>query len=187
MKKSDYNIEFAHIYMNENFTVEHFKSAKLALEKILVLQRQGKMITSTVLIDDYNPTDKILDVKKFVNELDSLGIRPNYLVYESKMVNFKEQLLSEMNERYRRKYLRYMENHDRIPCSFLVAIWHLMRLGIIEIDHVMAIHKAQPFIAHKIITILPQRYGSIEKKALEIINSTQFKNSIKDSAEFIFF
>ena len=60
-------------------------------------------------------------------------------------------------------------------------------LGFLENGKIIHSTEKKPFIARKIITILPQRYASIEKRALEIMESTKFNNDIKGRLEYIFF
>ena len=187
MEKSDYNIEFAHIYINENFTSEHYQSCKIAKDKKEELIKQGKNTVFTVLIDDYNPSDNILDIDGFFKEIEALGAKPDYAVYESKLTFYKDTILSEMNGRIKKQYERYICNRGKCPCSFLIAIWHLIRLGLFNTDPIIKNLKEKPFAAKKIITILPQRYAGIEKRALEIIESTKYKNLVKNKLDYIFF
>lgn len=164
LKKSDYNIEFAHIYINENFANEHRQASKIAKNKLQDLAKQNKTGILTVLIDDYNPSDSILNVDEFLEKLNKLGAKPDYMVYESKLASYKDIILKEMNGKIKNKYEKYIYNHSKCPCSFLIAVWHLVRLGFLNANPMIEHLGKKPFIAEKIITILPQRYAEIEKK-----------------------
>lgn len=187
MRKSDYNIEFAHIYVNENFASEHCQASRIVKEKVREIRQHDKSYVLTVLIDDYNPSDYILNVKKFLEELRKLGTEPDYAVYESKLVSYKDQILNKMNGKIKNQYLKYIRDHGKCPCSFLIAIWHLLRLGFLDPKSIVDSLENRPFVAQKIITILPQRYTEIEKKALEIIKSTEFGDFVENRLEYIFF
>lgn len=184
---SDYNIEFAHIYVNENIASEHYQAIKIAKEKSSELKQQDKGCVLTVLIDDYNSSESILDIDEFLKELEISGAKPDYVVYESKLAQYKDRILNEMSGKLKKRYLRYINGHNKCPCSFLIAIWHLLRLGFLENGHIIHNIDEKPFTAQKIITILPQRYAGIEKKALDIIKSTKFKNLVEDKLDYIFF
>ncbi len=174
MKKVDYNIEFAHIYVNEAMTNEHYTAAALAQKEIQDLKSAGKSVVTSVLIDDYNPTESILNVKKFIEELESVGVTPDYIVMESALASYRDIALSEMNGKVKKMYSKYLEKNEKCPCSFLVAIWHLLRLGALDNTQFISETSRKPFSAENVITILPERYRGIEKRALDIIKSTKF-------------
>lgn len=186
MKKTDYNIEFAHIYTNENFTAEHYRATKIALKRIKEVEEEGKSYTVTVLIDNYNPSDHVLKVPEFIKELEIMGVTPDYVIFEADLVNYKDICLNEMNGKIQRQYAKYIGKNDRYPCSFLLAIWHLIRLGALDPEPAIKIKNNKPFPAEKTITILPNRYGSVEKRSIEIIKSTKFAD-IANRIEYIFF
>lgn len=175
MKKVDYNIEFAHIYTNENFAEEHYAATKIARDKIKELESQGKTCSATILIDNYNSTDHILDVPKFVEELEEIGVKPDFTMFEADLAKYKDKCLALMNGKLKKQYSKYIESNGKCPCSFLVAVWHLARLGVFKIESSTRNHPTdKPFVGRRIITILPKRYGAIEKKAHDIIKSTPF-------------
>ena len=75
----------------------------------------------------------------------------------------------------------------RHTCALLSASWSMCRLGILKIPQ-DAIRKLsnKTFEAHKIITILPEKYRVVEDKVLEIIKSTKFNDVVQD-IEYEFF
>jgi hypothetical protein len=187
MKKSDYNIEFAHVYVNENFANEHYRAAQIAERRVREIKKQEQSCVLVLLIDDYNPSNFVLNTDNFLERLDKMGVKPDYVVYESEMVTYGDRVLEELNNGIRKQYLRYIKKHGKYPCSFLIAIWYLLRLGFLDIKPIIKSLASKPFIAHKIINILPRKYKSVENKALDIINSTRFKDLVKDKIEYIFY
>lgn len=185
------NIEFSHIYINENFNSEHKKAAEI-VKKILKDEPSSKSITTTVLIDDYNPTESFFVEQEFLANLDNVGIKPDYLAYEAKLTLWTEEILREMTGKLQRKYLHYVVSKGKSPCSLLVAIWHLIRLGALELKFPSLLKEIsnenlkKPFIAQKILTILPHRYESVEESSREIIRSSRFSNYL-DRMETQFF
>lgn len=194
----DYNIEYAHIYLNESFSNEHEYSVRLLKKIIRKINREGKTYNLTVLLDDYNPSESLLDVNDFISQLTRLNATPCYVGFESKLVPITDFLLEKMSGKIKKRYTRYIEKNGRVPCSFLVAAWHLLRLGVVKnhrryfkpTSEVLRGRRAtnltnpvnnknKPFIANKIITILPSRYKTVEEKAIEVIRSTEYKESLK--------
>lgn len=185
--KVDYNIEYCHIYVNENFTTEHYRAVNLLKTAINDLEKKNLSYTTSVLIDDYNPTEKVLNVKSFIKELDCMGGKADHVVYESKLTRLKDDMLGVMRGKLKRRYQLYINKTGKCPCSFLVAAWYLLRLGIFTDGQIIKPKKTKPFAAKQIITILPQRYGSVEKRALEILESTVYADDVRDNIEHIFF
>lgn len=188
-KKADYNIEYAHIYTDESFGREHKRSIKELHDVTERLRKLKKSYVLTVLIDEYNPIQHRLSVKKFLNKLAQLGSEPDYVGFESKLASDKDLLLNEMDKKIKKEYEKYLRKHGKIPCSLLIALWYLKRLGFIKIKSDELIHLKKdnkPFVARKIITILPRRYQGVEMKALKIIKSTRFKKYL-DNIQNIFF
>lgn len=186
MKRIHYNIEFAHIYTNECLNGEHIESARLAKKQIDKIDHLGQSYVLTVLIDDYNPAEKILDIRSFLQELSQLGVEPNYVVFESSLVHFQDFLLDKMNGQIKKEYVNYIDKHQKCPCSFLVAAWHLVRLGVFPEEKILSKNGGKPFSAQRVISILPRRYESVERKAIDIINSTMFHENT-EKIEHIFF
>ena len=98
------------------------------------------------------------------------------------------------------KEVLLLKNHDskiglkeefefmyRHTCALLSASWSLCRLGVFQIpqDAIRNLTN-KDFEAKKLITILPEKYHVVEDKVLEIIKSTKFKDSIKNT-EYEFF
>lgn len=189
MRKTDYNIEYAHIYAGEHFSEMHKKSVAELHKVIEKLKKLNKNYVLTVLIDEYNARHHNLDIKKFWKQLKKLKAWPDFVGYESRLIVYKDYLLKEMNGKIKKEYENYIKEHKKLPCSFLIAIWHLKRLRLIpikkgELDNLTKNNKV--FTAEKIITILPKKYQEVERKALKIIKSTKFKGWM-ENIENIFY
>lgn len=187
-EKLDYNIELAHIYVNEDVTREQYQALDIAKDKIFQLDFRKKTFATAIMIDDYNPNEWTLDVKKFLAIFKGSSLKVDYVIYESKLTKYKDQLLSEMSPRLNKQYSKYISEKGKCPCSFLIAAWYLVRFGIYDNHGVFLKHPLKkPLAAKNIITVLPQRYESVEKKALEIIYSTPHKKMIEGKIEHVFF
>lgn len=190
IKKKDYNIEYAHIYTNEKFGLEHEKSIETLKDVIKKLKRLKKSYVLSVLIDEYNPINSILNIKGFLANLEKFDASPDFVCFESKLARDYEILLKEMKDPLQKEYIKYIGKHKKIPCSFLIAIWYLKRLGLLRIGKeelsYLGGNPQKTFAAKKVITILPKRYKKIEMKGLEIIASTRFKKHIEDILNIFF-
>ncbi len=188
-KKLDYNIEYAHIYADEHFGTEHKKSVEELHKIITKLKQSNKSYVLSVLIDEYNSIRHTLNIKNFLKKLEQSNSKPDFIGFESRLVKDKDSLLKEMSKKIRKEYEEYIIKQGKIPCSFLIALWYLKRLGLLNMkgEELHSISKEnKPFIAREIITILPKRYQAIEIKALKIIKSTKFKKYLKNIKNIFF-
>lgn len=170
----DYNLEFAHIYLSDTVSAEHFHGLKEARK--FINRRPTRTISSTILIDDYNPKTKKLDIDSFLQELKTQGLAPDFVALESKLTRGGQALLKKAyDSRIKRSYENYIRNHNKYPCSFLIAVWNLIRLGLIPIPDGLfyqARKSPKSFAAQKIYTILPRYYVTAEQKALDLLTQT---------------
>lgn len=188
-KKVDYNIEYAHIYTDETFGEEQIKSIELLKKIIIKLNKLNKSYTLTVLIDDYNPKEHFLDINNFINKCEELGYKPDFIAFESRLCSDKDLLLKKMSKKMSKEYKNYIKKAGKIPCSFLIAIWYLKRLGLIKTrkNEVIPLKdKRKPFIGRKIINILPKKYREVETKGLKIIKSTKFREYLNNISDILF-
>lgn len=180
MEKVDYNIEYAHIYSDEVFNQEHVESLNV-LELILrILKNDNKVYNLNLLIDEYHPDTNALDVDDFLNKLKFRGYYPDYLHLESDLHNDVNLFLDNItNEKHLRDYERYYQKNGKSPCSYLVAVWYLKRLGAMPINKIKKLSETEiPFHGNKIINILDKKYKANEDKALELIKNSKFSQYI---------
>lgn len=187
-KKVDYNIEYAHIYSDQDFGEEQVESIKIAKEIIALLNKLNKSYVLSVLIDEYHPIKPKNNIYDFLELLDKNGLKPDYIALESKMVKDSLIVFNEIqNSKLKNGYRKYLERKQKSPCSLLTAVWYLKRLGEIKISENDFIYKnKRPFAAEKLITILPQKYKETEKKALDIIISSSYNYHIRDIINLFF-
>jgi hypothetical protein len=134
-----------------------------------------------VLIDDYNPGTVSLDLDGFVGTLSWHGAAPEHVVLESSLVEAATFLLDRVDGREGRGLRRYIASRRRLPCALLLAAWHLVRLGTLPLpvaaEDTLAAFTDWPLVGNESLTILPRRFAPVEKRALEIIDSTPFHHA----------
>jgi len=179
----DYNIEYAHIYSDQQFGREHIAAIKKTKQIINKLARRRKTYTLTVLIDEYHPEGGGLDWRDFIVELERRGLAPDYVGFESKLAGYRKLLLEVLPSKDAIKFEKYFAKRAKLMCSFLIAGWYLARLGIFPIKHKLirqTSKKRKPFRAKKIINILDKKYKRTEDVVFRIIAKTPFKDYVKD-------
>lgn len=200
MEKPDYNIEFAHIYADEQFDTEQIKSGEILKEVITRLERKNKTFVVSVLIDEFHPVMFKLNEGEMVDELKKHGISVDFIGYESKLgvvaddlINFLPQSMLKLEHFSKsEKEALVLQNHNgkiglkeefeftyRHTCALLSASWSMCRLGILKIppDAVRNL-SGKTFEAKNLITILPEKYRSVEDKVVGIVRSTKFNDVI---------
>lgn len=186
--QENYSIEFAHIYINETHSREHFDAAWIAKQKAKELDKKGCSYSLNILIDDYNPSESILDVSNFINKIQE-NVEVDHVASEAALVMWTKLLLEEISKsRIRKSNLHYINRNHKVPCSFLVAVWNLIRLNELTNEIDVSIYKdsAKSLVGERIINILPSRYEEVEKRALDIIEHTRYKECI-NRIEHIFY
>lgn len=172
----DYNIEFCHIYADEAFGTEHEKSVTMLLKFMDELKSQDKTFVTTLMIDDYNPDVNTLNTVRLIKQISELGADCDFVVRESQLTTLAKDLLSEVSGKVKMEYQRYISKNKKYPCSFLLSVWHLMRLGFI---HSSDLHFCgDDFCGNRTMTILPSRFKCVEEKSHKIIHSTKYQSAI---------
>ncbi len=191
-KKLDYSIEFGHIYTNEAYSEEHRLSAVRTFDVIEELRQGGKTFSIHLLIDDYNPEEHFLDVEGLLKEYAQLGVLPDFTAREAGLAPYKDDMFDLItNNKIRKSYSRYIEGRNgKIPCSFMVATWYLIRLGAIvqREEHPIShpVSKSDLVVADKLINVLPERFMGVENQALKIIAGSKHSDLI-DKIDWIFY
>lgn len=207
MNKVDFNIEFAHIYADQEFGKEQLKSIEITRKIISDLESKNKTYCCTILIDDYHPAFSKLDVKKLISKIGSAGVNLDYVGFESNMVGEANILLEIIPKNMKKvekfhhpqkdvvclvekeKLIGLEEEYDfcnRHSCALLSATWSLLRLGLLDNSGINLMKITEKsFTANNLITILPKRFEEVEKKVLEIIRTTKYREIEKNiSYEF---
>ena len=185
MEKTRYSVEFSHIYTNEVFSNEHKQSVVNLNSYLPNLQKD--QYQTCILIDDYNPNEDLLDQKDFFNKLKSLDATPDYYAYEADMANYKNEMLRLIqNKKIFKQYNRYIDEKNTLPCSFMTAIWYLIRLGALADDGIIKSKKESFVPSANLINILPERFRAVEHKTIKLIDSTKYSNYV-GNIDYIFF
>lgn len=205
---SDYNIEFAHIYADEEFGDEQLKSMELLKKVIAKLDTEGKTFVISILIDEFHPVVYKLDENKIIEEFKRQGVTVDFIGYESKLGSIADEMIKEVPQsmiklehfhKPEKEVLMLQESTHKFgleekfkfayrhTCAMLSCSWSMCRLGIYRIpqDAIRSLTNKQ-FEAKKLLTILPEKYRSVEDKVIEIVGATKFKGSVKNM-EYEFF
>lgn len=183
----DYSIEFAHIYVDQIFNKDYKQMAPKVKEIISSLNEGEKNYSLSILIDDYNPKRHLLNIDKYIGKLANLGLSPDFVVFESELTKLKDQVLETINDdRLRSSYKRYIDK-KHVPCSFLVATWYLLRLGLLDSQAIefYRADKNKSFGARSLINVLHPKYREVENKAQELILKSTFAHA-GDSIDYYF-
>ena len=192
---NEFNVEFAHIYADQEFGQEQIKSI-LKLKKVVQeLQKKKKSFSSVVLIDEYSPPVCTLDEKYFLNKILEHNLSPDFIVYESQPCKVAETVIKllpknslQMQKFNNKKVLLLVtkgkkiglkDNFGKYTCSLLIAAWILVRFGVLQLSSLKKL-KNKELSANRLITILPQKYKETEQKVLEILAVTKYKYLIKN-------
>jgi len=177
--KIKYNIEFSHIYVDELFSQEQIRSVDILKELLLIVDPSSVL---TILVDDYNPTRNIFDLNSFLKILHDHGISPNFVASESKLVSYFESFKQTLTSKELRGLEKYISRRkNKLPCSLLVAIWDLIKLGEIKPRGSLFIfndQKPEDIGTTNIITILPKKYSFSEHRAEKILKSSTFRHAL---------
>ena len=209
MKKVDYNIEFAHVYSDNRFSLEQKMSSEILEKTIEKLKKKNKTFVSVILIDDYQPSYSYLDVYDFLESVKNSGLSPSYVAYESQLHSLAIKLISLINKKnifdekietkiksnrdtilldttthstISLKDEYFIKSNNYIETSVLIAAWYLVRLGIFAKPGLIKetkYTKKIPFVGENIISIIPKKYKAVDESAKSILACTPYKAALK--------
>ena len=185
-KISDYNMEFAHVALEgRSFNKEEVKkSAALALKELKRIQTEGSTCAVCILIDDKHVKARVTykDIPAFRDFVMEHFPRVDYICFEKNLPKYKEQIFPNLQrnklDHVEAEIWRYQRKHRKLGCSHDIAIWHMIRLGLINnIDAAMlplvgwgsSKRSVPPFVARKLISVLSEKDQAFERKADEDI------------------
>jgi hypothetical protein len=179
-KKVDYNIEYAHIYADEDFNSEQKESIKVLDLVVKIIKQDNKTYSLNLMIDEYHPSKKKLNVQKFLTKLKKNNYYPDYLCMESDLHQHVDFLLDNITKsKYKKDYEKYINKNGKSPCSYLAALWYLARLGVLPLQNLKGLRRRRsPFAGRRIINILHSKYKPTEDKALELLHYSKFKKHL---------
>lgn len=181
------SVEICHIYVNETFSHEHENSIKnfINLKDKLYGDQSDVDLSTVVMIDDYNPTFDVLNREDLFSTINQNGVTLDFFVYESNLLIFVERLLSDISEDIRAEYTRYINKKGKVPCSFLIAVFYLLRLDYFPLSESMQIincvanKNKNAFFADRIYNVLDSKYTAVEAKAMRILDSLVDSKGVK--------
>jgi hypothetical protein len=180
-----YSVEFFHIYIDEKISPVHTRS----LEYLQAVRDAWNVQNNTiVMIDEYSPKSGSLQPDDVFDFLESNHAKPDYWAYEGDLVLAAEQLLGSLTEKHLEKnYRRYVEMHNKYPCSLLTATWYLTRLGVFDTSVIKECKAESTYqAADRLINILPAAYKPVEKRAHELIAKSKF-GAYQDMIQDLFY
>lgn len=175
-----YSVEFFHIYTDETIGDTHKASLNYLREARKAWGVEQDLI---VLIDNYNPENHILSGEDVLLYLGEEGFVPDYFAFEGDMVANAQILLDSVtSKKLKKNYSRYIEAHNKYPCSLLTASWYLTRLGKLpyEDNLIKSPEGKQYRAAQRLINILPLDYKSVELRALELIANSGWSDEVNN-------
>ena len=183
--KENYGVEFFHIYTDEKIGPTHEASLYYLQEAKRAWSFNHKLI---LLIDDYNPKDHVLSPEEVLSYLGEHGALPDFWAREGDMVDNAKLLLNSLtSNKLRKNYTRYVEQHNKYPCSLLTAAWYLTRLGALPNNSLIKSTSEDEYIpSTRLINILAQDYKPVELRALELIQKSEFGEYL-DKIQDLFF
>ena len=206
--KPDYNIEFSHIYSDETFGDEQLRSMQILKKVVSNMEKENKTFVVSILIDEFHPTTFILDEEKIVSKFKKYGITVDFVGYESKfggvadkvIKNIPKSLLKfELFDKSQKEVLLLRKNKLKIglkekskfgvkhTCALLSASWTLCRLGAFRVPlGSVRNFTGKSFDAKKTITILPEKYRSVECNVINILNFSKFRSLAKNTKYHFF-
>lgn len=180
MEKVD--IEFAHIYTDEQYSMEQEISIELLNNLLLLKADSYRLPRLCILIDDYNPLTHELNIDEFIGRVESkIKSRIDVVALESKLVGPVNELIENLKPGEKVKVSEYIKKKGKYPCSLLSACWYLIRLGVIRpVDNLFFLRNEPVNFSSttKIINLLPMKYKKTEESALDIIKKSNFKEVI---------
>ena len=192
---NDYNIEFSHLYADEEFGQNQAKGIKKLKEIKSNLKQRNKTFIQGVLIDDYHSINSKIDINSIKKKIKDYGIEIDFLGFEKGLTKIADEFISkipkekikfELFAKSKKEVLMFKGKKDiglkekeafeeRHTCVVLSAIWLLSRLGVFKLSEgQLKKFNNKEFIAEEVITILPEKYRYVEGKAIELINTTEY-------------
>lgn len=172
LSKTRHSVEFFHIYTDEKIEDTHRASINYLKAAAAAWNFDYDLI---LLIDNYNPKEHILDTTEVFEFLENQNVTPHFWAYEADMTANAQVLLDNLtNRKLQKEYLRYIETHNKYPCSLLTAAWYLTRLGQLDSGVIKSTDGGAYTPATRLINILPIAYKGVELRAQELLRKSTF-------------
>jgi hypothetical protein len=179
---SDYSLEFAHVALiGKDFNrSEVTKSADIALKELQRIEKKGLTCAVCILIDDKHVKSTLTykDITPFLQFVSQHFPRIDYVCFEKSLPKHKDKIFEQLDPDKRDhiagEFWRYQRKHKKLACSHDIAIWHMIRLGLINdieagtivpVGAVGTSAHAPSFVARNLISILSAHDKPFEEKA----------------------
>jgi hypothetical protein len=172
--RTDYSVEYCHIYSNESIGPEQAESLDYLVEVRKQLEAEGKTYSLCVMLDNYTFPDRIFDKTSFLEWLRSRGETPDVFINEGDLIPAADEVITLVSPKKARSLRRYIEE-KKYPCSLFIAAWYLSRMGKLK-NHPSAINQ----FSDKLINILHERLEPYEEEGREIILDTPFAEVVNN-------
>ncbi|WCF11608.1 hypothetical protein NDS46_30140 (plasmid) [Paenibacillus thiaminolyticus] len=188
----DAHIEFSHIYRDKPFSQEQIDSILITKKLSDEFFRQGKTITTSVMIDDYHIQNSVWSNEYLFESLQRWGYLPDQIVSERSFLRLSQHIISlipdelksiETFKKEKKKVVFFEDGRckfalkdvygDRevVKCVALSCAWMLSKLGIFPFPEnsfqTLTSKKLQS--SNMIITVLDKKYMPLEDKVITLI------------------
>ncbi len=184
----DVSIEYAHTYLGKPIGKEHEQGAMIAKYLKKIFEGRGDSTSLLLLIDDYNSGgNKESYSSEYIQFLESFGIKPTHLMWESDCVEPAKKLLEGIptvkpgfNEygKYEKdgkiyvspkkgKKIKVIED-SKYKCPLLAAASEASQLGLVNVKN-EALTNLGNYSAKTAVIVLPISYEGMEIQAGNII------------------
>lgn len=192
------DIEFSHIYGNEDYGVIHTRSIELAHG---VVEKQPFPYRTTVLLDDFHGQPCRWNDHELMGKIEQDGIRPDAIIRESSLAPMALMIPNHIPELFKKKKMFrgkeqiFFSDEDgdfgliregKPVCALLSASYLLCRLGLGKFPSRPNQYDGTYQHALACMTILPHEYKGVEKKVCKILHSMGYGDKLKD-IHYIFF
>lgn len=174
----DVSIEFAHVDVASYDSSDVARSGQKAAQIARLLTQESKSYSVALLIDDKESARQMtsFDVSVLIHEA-SIWLPVDYVVFESRLIDYKLDLFDSIRDSHkviiRKQVERYESKSGRLACSHDIAIWHLLRLGMITPDASTVVpvtsrdrYETRPFFAKSAVSILNEEDLEPEERAM---------------------
>lgn len=175
-------VEAAHIYADQQPCAEQAVSASIAAEIGFNL---GKPMHRMLLVDDYHPMAKTLELDSYIDWLSGQGYSTDEVIMESSLVQDAQELLEQIKQSVPKKKIALSKGDGWKP-SLGLGLW--TRMGKIPLltsygrpscellDAALYLKKSQ--LSETCLTILPNHYISEQSRTQAILGSIGHRISL---------
>ena len=197
----DVSIEFAHVsFTRASFPKEEVRIAASHVNRLIRELAVARRTWSVcILIDNKYNRLGIREISPLLDYARSLVPRIDFICFEKALPRYKEQLRRALRpehaERIISRIRRYSSKGKGIGCSNDIALWHLIRLGVINsLDESTIIpvgaaggYGSSSHISNTVVSVLSRHDQPSEEKAVEEILRYCIDQSILDRIERIYY